>query len=1248
MIEGSRKLPAQHLSVRVPWHDSGWKGQVCNNPAKNTACRILKGIAEKKSDEKETAVAGRSFSDLETCQLPPCVAENVGFMMPFPLMEVKSHPYIDMSRTTHGHFDRTPYTVKPYSASCTPYRWMLSTEAADLVGKYDLGFQQDREPKLPFRNNWVQERKNQLVMLDTFFSAVRPAESLCFFYAKDTPLSSSAARVIVGVGLVTGVDDHVEHEYKCSKADAPLRGVIWERNVSHSIRGPKFEEGLVFPYAELFEAAQNKGFDPEECLAFAPDEAFWSFSYGSEHVSHDDAIASILSCVRALAKIEKVLPEWRWRKASAWLDDQLVRLWRMRGLFPGFGAAVTAFLGKGGGVVAYDIARRCADEGEEDPWPTFDQVIGSEEADGITERLIGKGLRSAWRAMTAERKELLQLLSRFSITADQAMRFFNPDHRRADIDEATLIANPYTLFELDRNSQDPISLMAIDRGMLPDRSVAESHPLPERSRLADKVDPRRVRGLMVAALEQASEQGHTLLPRTWLTASIGEMALATDCPTGPEVFAALASELDGVISAIETATGEPAYQLHRLSEAGRLIRNTVHKRTGEKSRRHRGEYDYASIVDEGLGAIRPDSPDADVEALARREKTAALEELFESRLTALVGPAGTGKTTLLKMLCELPEVSNGDVLLLAPTGKARVQLETKTGIGGAMTIAQFLMRYGRRYKAETQRYVTTGSPDRCGDYKTVIVDECSMLTEEQLAALLDGISGVHRLVLVGDPRQLPPIGSGRPFVDIVRELEPKNIENAFPRVGRGYAELITERRQRQWDDEPRPDLTLARWFGGVIDPGSDEIWGRIESETMAELRLESWKDGEDPSEKLLDLIVDELKLDGRDQEIGFEESIGGSEFNGRTYFWRSKGDEKPKAESWQVIAPVRGADHGVASLNRVIQQAFRKTWYREASRRRYNRSVHPPLGPQGIVYGDKVINIRNNRELKVYPPRESYVANGDVGLVVGNFKGKNRKKLFPFLEIEFTSQPSHSYSFPVWEFSGDEESPPLELAYALTVHKTQGSEFGTTFLVLPNPCWLLSRELLYTALTRQRDRVVILHKGEVRDLRRYASERYSDVARRLTNVFAPPNPVPVDVDGKDSFLEEGLIHRTKRGDLVRSKSEVIIANELLAQGINRYEYEAPLSLNGKTRYPDFTIIDEDTGNSFYWEHLGMLNHPDYRRRWERKLEDYRRSGILPHEEGGGNAGTLIVTQDDERGGIDAEAIAKLIQDQFVC
>ena len=62
-----------------------------------------------------------------------------------------------------------------------------------------------------------------------------------------------------------------------------------------------------------------------------------------------------------------------------------------------------------------------------------------------------------------------------------------------------------------------------------------------------------------------------------------------------------------------------------------------------------------------------------------------------------------------------------------------------------------------------------------------------MLTEDQLAALIDAVSNVERLVLVGDPRQLPPIGAGRPFHDIVTELTPPDVESVFPKCGPGYA-----------------------------------------------------------------------------------------------------------------------------------------------------------------------------------------------------------------------------------------------------------------------------------------------------------------------------------------------------------------------------------------------------------------------------------------------------------------------------
>jgi ATP-dependent exoDNAse (exonuclease V) alpha subunit len=75
-----------------------------------------------------------------------------------------------------------------------------------------------------------------------------------------------------------------------------------------------------------------------------------------------------------------------------------------------------------------------------------------------------------------------------------------------------------------------------------------------------------------------------------------------------------------------------------------------------------------------------------------------------------------------------------------------------------------------------------------------------------------------------------------------------------------------------------------------------------------------------------------------------------------------------------------------------------------------------------------------------------------------------------------SSQPGFEYTF--WPSDLDEDRRLLELAYALTVHKAQGSEFDKVFVVIPNPCRILSRELLYTALTRQSSRLILFCQGE--------------------------------------------------------------------------------------------------------------------------------------------------------------------------
>jgi hypothetical protein len=384
---------------------------------------------------------------------------------------------------------------------------------------------------------------------------------------------------------------------------------------------------------------------------------------------------------------------------------------------------------------------------------------------------------------------------------------------------------------------------------------------------------------------------------------------------------------------------------------------------------------------------------------------------------------------------------------------------------------------------------------------------------------------------------------------------------------------------------------------------------------------------------------------GREEWQSFACSLGGNlDDKGSAWFNSKWGEKYPgagaAAERWQLLSPVRQKPWGVDTLNRSIHLRYKGPQIERARNPGKYRSIPKPMGDNQIIYGDKVINNRNGSVWKkrIYPEPASngYLANGEIGMVVGHRRTQKRSWVPDALEIEFSTQVGHFFKFWDSDFDDDGDAA-LELAYALTVHKAQGSEFDVVFLVLPRSPLMLTRELLYTALTRQKQKVVVLHQGSAIDLQRLSAEHYSATATRLTNLFGPPRPVAVGA----AFLEDRLIHRTSRGEAVRSKSEVIIANLLHAKGVD-YHYEHPLELGGVVKYPDFTIEDDDTGITYLWEHCGLLHDRAYRRRWEEKQQWYREHGILPLEQGGGPKGTLIATRDEPDGGIDSASISALI------
>ena len=249
------------------------------------------------------------------------------------------------------------------------------------------------------------------------------------------------------------------------------------------------------------------------------------------------------------------------------------------------------------------------------------------------------------------------------------------------------------------------------------------------------------------------------------------------------------------------------------------------------------------------------------------------------------------------------------------------------------------------------------------------------------------------------------------------------------------------------------------------------------------------------------------------------------------------------------------------------------------------------------------------------------------------------------LKVELSTQPGLHFIFWESDLNGENErgAEELELAYAVTVHKSQGSQFGITFVVVPNPCALLSPELLYTALTRHQQKCVLLVQGDPVDLRRVAGPLQSETGRRLTRLFRPPSPF----EGADGAIHDGShVHRTANGELVISKSEVIVANTLKTLGVD-YLYEQPLVMSDKTRrLPDFTI-HRPGQPTVYWEHLGMLDKAGYRKNWASKKKWYVDHGIAPWTDGGGQAGILVwSTEDRAPAGIDAQEIEQLAINVF--
>jgi hypothetical protein len=274
----------------------------------------------------------------------------------------------------------------------------------------------------------------------------------------------------------------------------------------------------------------------------------------------------------------------------------------------------------------------------------------------------------------------------------------------------------------------------------------------------------------------------------------------------------------------------------------------------------------------------------------------------------------------------------------------------------------------------------------------------------------------------------------------------------------------------------------------------------------------------------------------------------------------------------QILSPYRTGLAGASGLNFFFQEEFRAA-----------REFSGGTGEIAFKLKDKVMHTQNE-----YQGDELFVSNGSLGVVTG------------YKRVRFVD---HDKEIALTKLK---HAQALELAYAITVHKAQGSGFNNVFLVIPERYALLTRELVYTGLTRARDSVTVfiqIPEGEngVAPLLERIRRRSAVETRRT------------------SLLSEGGLsyaYIPESGVEVKSRVEYIIFRKLEEARLARsgdfdFKYEEPYPLEGQSfdLHPDFTIRLA-SGKVIYWEHLGRLTSSSYVRDWDARRASYLAKGDL--------------------------------------